>query len=128
VKVNFIIPVVWGYNRFERESPVNQKQRLRLLNRLSTELAQMPGERIEQVLLYGSYARGEARPHSDLDILIVVRGEFDYTALIRQTSELIAHLSLENDIVISRAFISKERFENERSPFTLNVQREGIPI
>ena len=107
---------------------MNQKQQKELLHSLSQELAQLLGEKLDQVLVYGSYARGEARPDSDMDILIVVQGKFDYAALIRQTSELIARLSLKNDVVISRAFISKERFEYERSPFTLNVQREGIPI
>lgn len=107
---------------------MNQKQRVKLLNQLSTELTQLFGEKLDHVLLYGSYARGEERPDSDLDILIVVRGELDYAALIRQTSHLIARLSLENDIVISRAFMDKERFENEQSPFNMNVHREGIQI
>jgi predicted nucleotidyltransferase len=106
---------------------MNQKQRAKLLKQLSTELTRLLGEDLDQVLLFGSYARGEARPDSDLDILIVMRGEVDYAALIQQTSHLIARLSLENDIVISRAFINKERFEKENSPFTLNVRPEGIP-
>ena len=103
-------------------------QRHKLLDDLSSQLTQLLGEKLDRVVLYGSHARGEARPDSDMDILIVVQGEFDYGDLIHQTSVLIAHLSLENDIVISRAFISKERYENEISPFTLNVQREGIAI
>ncbi len=70
----------------------------------------------------------KSRDDSDLDILIVMSGEFDYAALIQQTSELIARLSLENDGVISRAFISRDRFENERSPFTLNIQREAVQL
>jgi predicted nucleotidyltransferase len=107
---------------------LNEKERRKLLNQLSAELAQLLGEKLERVFLYGSYARGEARIDSDLDILIVIKGEFDYAAMIRQSSELIARLSLENDVVISRAFISKYRLENEHSPFTLNVRREGIPI
>jgi predicted nucleotidyltransferase len=107
---------------------MNQKQRKKLLDCLANEIALLLGEKLDRVLLYGSYARNEGRSDSDLDILIVVRGEFDYAAMIRQTSELIARLSLENDIVVSRAFISKERFENECSPFTLNVRREGIAI
>jgi len=37
-------------------------------------------------------------------------------------------LSLEYDVVISRAFVSSERFERERSPLLLNVRREGVPI
>ena len=106
---------------------MNQKQRAKLLKQLSTELTQLLGEELDQVLLYGSYPR-RTRPDSDLDILIVMRGEVDYAALIQHTSHLIAHLSLENDIVISRAFINKERFEKENSPFTLNVRREGVQI
>jgi predicted nucleotidyltransferase len=107
---------------------ITDMERERLLENLSVELAQVLGDKLEQILLYGSHARGEAHHRSDLDILIVIRGDFDYASLIRQTSELIARLSLENDVVISRAFTSQERLENERSPFTLNVQREGIPI
>ncbi len=107
---------------------MKQKKLAKLLNQLSAELAQILCEKLERILLYGSYARGEARHDSDLDILIVIRGDFDYADMIRHTSELIARLSLDNDVVISRTFISKERFENECSPFTLNVQREGIPI
>ena len=111
------------YNQF-----MNAKRRTKLLNIISHELRLLLGEKLDRVILYGSFARGEAHADSDIDILIVVHGTFDYGALIHQTSELVARLSLEYDVVISRAFISKERFENEQSPFTLNVQREGVPI
>lgn len=107
---------------------MNEDEHAKLLDHLSAELTQLLGEKLDRALLYGSHARNEARSDSDLDILIVLKGEFDYGTMIRRTSELIARLSLENNIVISRAFISKERLENESSPFTLNVKREGIPI
>jgi uncharacterized protein len=32
------------------------------------------GERLREVVLYGSYARGEAHPDSDVDVLVVVDG------------------------------------------------------
>ena len=99
-----------------------------ILRTLRSEMARVLGDRLEQVLLFGSQARGEARPDSDIDILVVVRGECDYADLIRRTSPIIAALSLRYDVVISRAFVSRERYEREQSPFLLNVRREGIVI
>jgi predicted nucleotidyltransferase len=88
----------------------------------------MLGDRLDAIILFGSRARGDALDESDIDVLIVVRGDFDYGDLIRRTSAGIAALSLENDVVISRAFVSKEEFERGRSPFLLNVRREGVPV
>ena len=99
-----------------------------ILRALRSEMARVLGDRLEQILLFGSQARGEARPDSDIDILVVVREDYDYADLIRRTSSIIAALSLRYDVVISRAFVSRERYEREQSPFLLNVRREGIAI
>jgi predicted nucleotidyltransferase len=99
-----------------------------ILRALRGEMARVLGDRLEQILLFGSQARGEARPDSDIDILVVVREDYDYADLIRRTSPIIAALSLRYDVVISRAFVSRERYEREQSPFLLNVRREGIAI
>ena len=99
-----------------------------ILRALHRDLARVLGDRLEQILLFGSRARGEARPDSDIDILVVVREDYDYADLIRRTSSIIAALSLRYDVVISRAFVSRERYEREQSPFLLNVRREGIAI
>lgn len=85
-------------------------------------------EQIVQIVLYGSQARGEAQPNSDIDLLIVMKSAFDYTDEIEKTSRLIQELSLKYDTVISRAFVSEQRFNQEKSPFLLNVHREGIVL
>ncbi|MBN1937086.1 MAG: nucleotidyltransferase domain-containing protein [Anaerolineae bacterium] len=90
--------------------------------------SQILGDQLESVILYGSRARGEAQPDSDVDILIVMREDLNYGDLIRRTSALVSALSLEYDLVISRAFVSKEQFEHENSPFLLNVRREGVLV
>jgi hypothetical protein len=51
-----------------------------------------------------------------------------YADLIRRTSATVAALSLQHDVVISRAFVSRERYEWEQTPFLLNVRREGVPV
>ncbi len=91
-------------------------------------LSEVLGGQFGNAYLFGSRARGDARPDSDFDVLVVVEGEFDYGELIRRTSRVVAGLSLKYDAVISRAFVSRERFERERSPFLLNVRREAVAV
>ncbi len=95
---------------------------------LHGEFTRLLGDQLEAMYLYGSQARGEARPDSDIDVLAVIRGEFDTDALIERTSEVVSALSLEYDVVISRAFTSKDSFERAQTPFLLNVRREGVAV
>lgn len=85
-------------------------------------------ENLDELILYGSQARGDAQEYSDIDVLVVLKQAFNYREEIERTSQFIADLSLEYDTVISRAFISAQRFQNENSPFLLNVRREGVSL
>ncbi|RIK37937.1 MAG: nucleotidyltransferase [Chloroflexi bacterium] len=99
-----------------------------LLVVLRDSFAQIFGDQFDRMLLFGSRARGDARPDSDIDVLVVLRGEFDYGEAIRLTSEIVSRLSLENELVLSRSFISKQQFDREQTPFLRNVRRESIPV
>ena len=85
-------------------------------------------ENLDELILYGSQARGDAQEYSDIDVLVVLKQAFNYREEIERTSQFIADLSLEYDTVISRAFISAQRFQDENSPFLLNVRREGVSL
>ncbi|PIZ26197.1 MAG: nucleotidyltransferase, partial [Chloroflexi bacterium CG_4_10_14_0_8_um_filter_57_5] len=73
-------------------------------------------------------ARGDARDDSDIDVLIVLRNNFKYGAMLKKTSRVVAKLSLENDVVISRAFATRQQYEQSKIPFLMNVRREGIAV
>ena len=52
------------------------------------------GQHLQGCYLFGSYARGENRPGSDVDVLIVLDDYASYSAEITRTSEVISELSL----------------------------------
>ncbi len=99
-----------------------------ILRRVRAELEFVLGDELDSVLLYGSQARGDARPDSDIDLLIVMRGPFDPADIRRRTAHSASRISLEYDTVVSRAFVTREQFEHRKSPFMLNVRDEAVPV
>ena len=80
------------------------------------------------MMLFGSQARGDAKPESDIDVLVVLQGPVDPGGEIARTGEVTAQVSLKHDVVISRVLISVDQFSEEQSPLLLNVRREGIQV
>ena len=99
-----------------------------ILTDLHHEFSQALGGQLAALYLYGSQARGDAHSTSDIDVLAVISGPFDYGDLLARTSQCVASISLENDVVISRAFVSREQFEHGGSPFLRNVRQEAVAI
>ena len=100
----------------------------KVLKKLKKELLRIYGESVESIILYGSRARGDARDDSDIDILVVLNKDFNYSEMLRLSSQLVSSLSLENDVVISRAFVTKVQYDKLQIPFLMNVRREGVPV
>lgn len=107
---------------------MNSKKLKDILDKLQAALSEILQERLEGVYLYGSQARGEAQPGSDIDVLIVLGEDFDYGEMLDLTIDVVADLSLEFDVVISRTFVTKERYQQEKIPFYMNVRREAVPV
>lgn len=100
----------------------------RVLEALNTGLSSIYGERLEQVLLYGSQARGEGTPESDIDVMVILADPVDPIQEISTTERLVADLSLRNDTVISCLFLGVEEFSNQADLFLRNVRQDAIPV
>ena len=99
-----------------------------ILDELRAKVSDLFGEQLESVILYGSHARGDARTDSDIDILIILLYDFDYFQMVNKVSYLTSEFSLKYGVVISSAFITKEEFDQLRTPFLINIKQEGILV
>ena len=61
-----------------------------ILKRFRTALEEVYGERLERVVLYGSRARGDARPDSDYDVAVFLRDMPDRVAELYRLADLSA--------------------------------------
>lgn len=97
----------------------------KVIDELKTQLKDLYGDRLEEILLYGSYARGEETPESDIDIAVILSGEVKKGREIDRMIDIITDLNLKYDVLISIYPVSKDDYEHLNSPIIRNMRREG---
>lgn len=83
-----------------------------------------------QTILYGSEARGDARPDSDIDLLMLVdTDKLTYSDKDRIIAPLY-DIELDTGIIISTLIMSRKEWENRpfMTPFHYNINKEGITL
>jgi predicted nucleotidyltransferase len=110
---------------------IKDKQFLTILADVKREVLKLFGSKLRQLILYGSYARNEQDPESDIDIMILVDGSEDllrkYTYKI---ADIMTDLSLKYDTFVS---LTEETYGHYNEyldvlPFFRNIYYEGIEI
>ncbi len=98
-----------------------------VLTRFRAALNTEFGDRIDRVVLYGSRSRGDARPDSDYDVAVFLRGIVDSWREVERLSVLETALFDETG-----AFMHAMPFEagtwEERSPLMGAIRREGVDL
>lgn len=85
--------------------------------------------KVEKIILYGSYARGDNAPDSDIDIMIVINDtEISVKKLRKKFSVISSDLGLKYDVLLSVLIRDKANFEKRKEyiPFYQNVINEGV--
>ena len=99
-----------------------------ILDELRTRFQELYGERLVQMILFGSQARGDAEEGSDIDVLVVLSGEVNPGREIEHAGDIVYDVSFANDVVVSCVFMGEDRFLHRNGPLLRNVRKEGVPI
>jgi len=114
--------------RFTETNNLGEKNIENILHELKQELKQLYQNRLVSVILYGSYARGEARADSDIDVVVVLKGDVIPGREIDYMLDTITDLGLKYNTLISIYPVSEGYMQSVKSPLLLNVHAEGITL
>ena len=114
------------YNRFME--PHLPKNVLLALRKLQADLRKIYHEQAPMLLLYGSYARGEAQDASDVDVLLIYPSEVLAGQEIERLTGVLADLNLRYQVLISITPTSEKSFRHLTGAFWNNIRREGVMI
>jgi predicted nucleotidyltransferase len=99
-----------------------------IIEKCKATLAGHYGKRLKGVVLYGSMARGQASPASDIDLLVLLSPPLDYFAELWQIVNVLYPLQLESDHLISAKPVSIKDFEAGSVSLYRNAKREGVTV
>jgi predicted nucleotidyltransferase len=99
-----------------------------LATAVTQDLRDFYGESLLRVLLYGSWARGDAAQDSDVDLLAVLAEDPDPIAERVRIADLVWQQSLRAGRVVSVAVVSRADFERPRTPFLTRVVVEAREV
>ncbi len=110
---------------------LNKKELNELLQGFVANLRSLLGNHLNDVILYGSYARNEATEGSDIDIMILVDlSEEDLNKYDDKISDLSTDILQKKNVLVSAIMHNKSIFNKRTTfiPFYENVLKEGINL
>jgi len=106
---------------------MENKELKNIIREFKAEIRKFVGSDLEKIFLFGSHARGDAVEGSDIDLLLVSNKKIP-SGTMRKIRDISSSLSLRHDVVISEFLLTEKDFKEHKTPFLLNVKREGILV
>ena len=102
-----------------------------LIDQYISEIKKIYGSHLRRVILYGSYARGDFRVDSDVDIMILLdMSDLDLKVYSQELAYMTYDFNLDNDLDIKPIAKSEVHFKKwiANYPFYENVNKEGVVL
>ena len=107
------------------------KNKIEIIKEFARQVKGILGEDLVQVILYGSYARGDYRENSDIDIMILVDTSLkDLKSYEDKLTDVSVDFALEYLKVFSLIDVCYAEFSKWKQvlPFYRNVAKEGVVL
>ncbi|KJS21881.1 MAG: DNA polymerase III subunit beta [Clostridiaceae bacterium BRH_c20a] len=102
-----------------------------ILSEVVKDVKNLYGEKLKEIVLYGSYSRGQNDDESDIDLLILIDiDESELKYYDKKLNNIISDIGYRHMKVLSLIDISYEKFNHwvDVVPFYKNVRNEGIIV
>lgn len=100
----------------------------RFIGRCKDILSKHYGSQFEKLVVYGSAAREQNQPESDIDLLVVLKRPFDYFRELRVLTEILYPIQIDCDQLISAKPVASDEFEAGTLQIYRNAKREGLTV
>lgn len=98
-----------------------------VLSEFSNRVNEVLDGRLDRVVLFGSYARGDELPGSDVDLLLVV--DSHESGDQGKVADIAGEYFLSDNLILSPKMISKEKLEEKKDfSFFQEVRNDGVTV
>lgn len=97
-----------------------------LIKACKEKLRKEYGPRFHSLIVYGSYAKGNADKDSDIDLFILINEPFDYFKELKNIVDILYPVQLDSDFLISAKPVFADDFTAGKNYLYRTAVREGI--
>jgi hypothetical protein len=95
---------------------------------VARDLRRLYDDRLSSVLLFGSWARGDAHPESDIDLLVVLDRVDSVWDELRRMDPVLWRHSFDNDTVVTALPVATRDVDERKRPVLVRAHAEGLRV